>query len=80
MHPYLGGTPTTEAGYYHRFKFDARDHAELMAKCGRFFDIMNSVPGFSTLMLRPYEVRVGGFYREGMDIVYVVENAHAGVR
>lgn len=72
-HPPLGGTPTTDAGFYHRFKFDAVSAGELLAKKGRFFEMMRAVPGFSTLKLRDYEVRVGHYSRVGVDIVYVVE-------
>lgn len=73
-HPYLGGTPTTDPGYYHRFKFEATTKAERLAKIRRFYEIMNAVPGFSTLQLEPYEVRLGNYYRAGIDIVYAVEN------
>lgn len=72
-HPMLGGRPTTEAGFYHRFKFEAPDTAGLHAKERRFFEFMGTVPGFSTLALRPYEVRLGRFYRTGLEVVYVVE-------
>lgn len=74
-HPTLGGIPTTDAGFYHRFKFEAAETAGLHAKEKRFFELMAAVPGFSTLKLRPYEVRVGKLYRTGLDIVYVVERA-----
>lgn len=80
MHAHLGGTPTTDAGFYHRFKFEAPDGASLRAKTQRFYSLMAEVPGFSTLSLRPYEVRYGNYYRNGLDIVYVVESACLGVR
>ncbi|MET3172923.1 UNVERIFIED_ORG: hypothetical protein ABIB52_000751 [Arthrobacter sp. UYCu721] len=80
IHALLGGMPTTEAGFYHRFKFEAPDAAQLAAKTKRFFGLMGQVPGFSTLSLRPYEVRFGNYYRTGLDIVYVVERACVGVR
>ena len=71
--PTLGGTPTTDAGFYHRFKFDAVDADQLMTKKRRFFDRMGNVPGFGTLDVRDYDVRYGNFYRVGVDIIYVVE-------
>lgn len=71
--PALGGTPTTDAGFYHRFKFDALDTQQLMAKKARFFDQMRQVTGFTTLDVRDFEVRCGNFYRVGVDIIYVVE-------
>ncbi|MCB5280571.1 hypothetical protein [Arthrobacter sp. ES1] len=77
-HPPVGGTPTTETGYYHRFKFEAPTKAERLDKARRFYALMESVPGFSTLRLRPYEVRLGNYYRAGLDIVYAVESP--GVR
>lgn len=72
-HPNLGGIPTKEAGFYHRFKFDALDADEMLAKKARFFDQMRAIPGYSTLDVRDYEVRFGKFYRVGVDIIYVVE-------
>lgn len=68
-----GGTPTTEAGFYHRFKFESPNQYELDAKTRRFFDMMNQVAGYSTLSLRPYEVRIGALYRTGLEVIYVVE-------
>lgn len=73
-HPHHGGTPTTEPGYYHRFSFQAPTKAEREDKLARFYRIMNAVPGFSTLQLEPFEVRLGNYYRAGIDIVYAVEN------
>lgn len=77
-HPPVGGTPTTEPGYYHRFKFEAPTKAERLDKARRFYELMATVPGFSTLRLHPYEVQLGNYYRAGLDIVYAVENP--GVR
>ena len=77
---HVGGQPTTEAGFYHRFKFEAYDAAGLLRKTRRFFDLMSEVPGFSTLSLRPYEVHFGAYYRAGLEIVYVVETPCVGVR
>lgn len=79
-HPGLGGMPSTDAGYCHRFVYEAVNQKELDAKNARFFRIMGDVPGFSTLKLRPFEVRVGNYYRTGMDIVYTVETPFTGVR
>lgn len=70
----IGGTPTTDPGYYHRFRFAAPTEAERLAKAERFFAIMGDVPGFSTLILKPYEVPLAPRLRYGYDIVYVVEN------
>lgn len=70
----IGGTPTTDPGYYHRFMFAAATEAERLDKAQRFFALMEAVPGYSTLILKPYEVPLGGRYRYGYDIVYVVEN------
>lgn len=72
--PYPGGMPSTDTGYYHRFVFNAVTEAERLQKSRRFFALMDDVPGFSTLRLKPYEVRVGNFLRFGLDIVYVVED------
>jgi hypothetical protein len=80
VRPPVGGTPTVDPEFYHRFKFEARTEAELRTKTARFFALMGEVQGFSTLLLRPYEVRVGAFFRTGLDVVYVVERATAGVR
>jgi len=71
--PGIGGTPTTEPGYYHRFRFEGKTKAERLAKIRKFFSRMNDVPGYSTLQLKPYEIEVGSHYRAGMDIVYVIE-------
>lgn len=71
--PGIGGTPTTEPGYYHRFRFEGATKAERLAKIRKFFARMNEVRGYSTLRLKPYEVEVGKHYRAGMDIVYVIE-------
>jgi hypothetical protein len=71
---FLGGTPTTDPGYYHRFKFESTTKAETLDKAQRFFALMESVPGYSTLILKPYEVRLGNYSRYGYDIVYAVEN------
>jgi hypothetical protein len=76
--PPLGGMPTTEPGYYHRFKFEAPTKAARWDKIRRFYALMGTVPGFSSLRLRPYEVRIGNYYRAGLDIVYVIESP--GVR
>lgn len=76
---YPGGTPTTDAGYYHRFKFEATTREHLAHKERNFFNLMNSIPGFSTLSLRPYEVKINT-YRTGLDIVYVIETPFTGVR
>jgi hypothetical protein len=73
-HPQVGGTPTTEPGYYHRFKFEAHTKTERLEKIRRFYALMATVPGFSTLRLNPYEVHLGNYYRAGIDIVYAVEN------
>lgn len=70
----IGGTPTTDPGYYHRFMFAAATEAERLAKAERFFAIMENVPGYSTLILEPYEVPLAPRLRYGYDIVYVVEN------
>lgn len=70
----IGGTPTTDAGYYHRFMFAAATEAERFDKARRFFALMETVPLYSTLSLRAYEVPLGGRYRFGYDIVYAVEN------
>lgn len=77
-HPPVGGTPTTDTGYYHQFKFEATTKAERLDKARRFFELMATVAGFSTLRLDPYEVRHGNYYRAGLDIVYAVESP--GVR
>jgi hypothetical protein len=71
--PGIGGKPTTDPGYYHRFRFAAPTEAERLAKAERFFAFMETVPGYSTLSLTPYEVSVVGL-RYGYDIVYAVEN------
>lgn len=76
----LGGMPTTDAGYCHRFKYESPTQREQDAKNARFFRMMGDVPGFSTLKLRPYEVRVGALYRTGLDIIYTVETPFTGVR
>lgn len=76
----VGGQPTMDAGSYHRFKFEARTAAELTNKSRRFFELMGEVPGYSTLSLRPYEVRFGGYCCMGLEIVYVIETSCAGVR
>jgi hypothetical protein len=73
-HPPVGGTPTTEPGYYHRFKFEANTKDERLDKTRRFYALMETVTGFSTLRLHPYEVRIGNYYRAGLDIVYAVES------
>lgn len=78
--PGIGGKPTTDAGHCHRFIYDAVSQSELDAKNARFFRMMGDIPGFSTLKLRPYEVRVGNLYRTGMDIIYTVETPFTGVR
>ncbi|MET0887164.1 MAG: hypothetical protein ABWX92_12005 [Mycetocola sp.] len=70
-----GGIPSTEAGFYWRFKFEGRTQAELDEKRRRFFDSMGRIPGYSTLVLRPYTVSMGGFFRTGLDIIYVIEAA-----
>ena len=70
-----GGRPTVDPGYYHRFKMSSPNAQELLAKKRRFFEMMAKVPGYTTLRLRPYEVRMGNFYRTGLDIVYVVQAA-----
>ncbi|MEO3931358.1 hypothetical protein WMO79_00900 [Micrococcaceae bacterium Sec7.4] len=76
-HPPIGGNPTTETGYYHRFKFEATTKAERLDKTARFFALMETVAGYSTLSLHPYEVRHGNFFRAGLDIVYAVESPGA---
>ena len=80
IHPFPGGKPTTEAGFYHRFKFESKDERHQMTKTKRFFELMGHVPGFSTLSLRPYEVRYGNFFRTGLEVIYVVESPCDGVR
>lgn len=70
----LGGTPTTDPGWYHRFKFESSTKAETLDKARRFFALMDAVPLYSTLILKPYEVHIGGLHRWGYDIVYAVEN------
>lgn len=72
--PPVGGVPTTEVGYYHRFKFEATTKAERLDKARRFYALMGTVAGFSTLRLHPYEVSLGNYYRAGLDIVYAVES------
>lgn len=72
--PGIGGKPTTDPGYYHRFRFAAPTKGELMEKARRFFAYMETVPGYSTLTLKPYEVSMVPRLRYGYDIVYVVEN------
>lgn len=71
--PPLGGQPSTDAGFYHRFRFDAASPGELLDKQRRFFDIMGDVPGFTSLQLLNHDVHLGNYRRLGMDIVYVVE-------
>ena len=73
-HVGIGGNPTTDPGYYHRFIFAAPTEAERLAKARRFFEFMGTVPGFSTLILETYEVPLAPRIRYGYDIVYVVEN------
>jgi len=70
-----GGRPSIEAGFYHRFKFEGRTEAELEAKADRFAGEMASVPGYSTLVLRPYIVRMDSYVRYGIDVLYAVEDA-----
>lgn len=71
--PPFGGMPSTDAGFYHRFRFDAGSPAELLAKKRRFFEMMGSVQGFSTLKLQDHEFRHGNYHRISFDVVYVVE-------
>jgi hypothetical protein len=71
-----GGIPSIEAGFYHRFKFEGRTQKELDAKSRRFFENMRAVPGYSTLVLRPYTVEMGSYVRHGLDVVYAVELTH----
>lgn len=75
----MGGTPTTDTGYCHRFRFCSMSRAEQDAKIARFFNIMGNVPGFSTLQLKPYESN-SGVYRHGLDITYTVETPDTEVR
>lgn len=70
-----GGTPTLEAGFYHRFKFEGLTERERDAKTRRFFAEMSSVPGYMTLVQRPYTVRMDSYVRYGLDVMYVVESA-----
>ena len=70
-----GGHPTTEAGFYHRFKFEGRTEQERQAKADRFFASMLTVPGYSTLVPRSYTVTMDGYVRHGLDVLYVVETA-----
>lgn len=70
-----GGTPTLEAGFYHRFKFEGHTEKERDTKSRRFFTEMSSVPGYMTLVQRPYTVRMDSFVRYGLDVMYVVESA-----
>jgi hypothetical protein len=68
-----GGRPTTEAGFYHRFKFEGRTKAELADKTKRFFAEMIALPGYMTLTSREYEVRLDSYLRFGLDVLYAVE-------
>lgn len=68
-----GGHPTTEAGFYHRFKFEGRTKDDFQEKRERFVRLMRGVPGFLALIERPYTVQMGSFVRHGIDVVYVVE-------
>lgn len=72
--PGIGGKPTTDPGYYHRFRFAAATEAERIEKARRFFAFMETVPGYSTLTLESYEVPLVPRLRYGYDVVYVVEN------
>lgn len=76
----LGGRPTFQAGHYHRFKFQAMTKRGALEKARRFFDLMTRIPGYSTLTLRPYEVRVGALRRYGYEILYVIETPSNGPR
>lgn len=68
-----GGIPSTEAGFYHRFKFEGKTQAELQAKAERFSAEMRSVPGYSKLVARPYTVKMDSYVRHGLDVLYAVE-------
>ena len=69
----VGGHPTTEAGFYHRFKFEGRTEDEFQDKLDRFVHLMSAVPGFMALVERRYPVQMGSFVRHGIDVIYVVE-------
>lgn len=76
----IGGRPTFEPGHYHRFKFQAMTKKGALDKARRFFELMTSVPGYSTLTLRPYQVRIGVMNRYGYEILYVIETPRTGPR
>jgi hypothetical protein len=68
-----GGIPSTESGFYHRFKFEGRSKAEYESKARRFFDQMGEIPGYSSLTLREYQVKMDNYVRYGLDVLYVIE-------
>jgi hypothetical protein len=70
-----GGKPSLDAGFYHRFKFEGRTEAELESKRQRFFAEMQSLPGYMSLVVRPYTVCMDSFVRYGVDVLYAIEAA-----
>lgn len=75
-----GGTPTTDAGYYHRFMFDGATPAELAAKRERFFAEIGSVAGSMILSVTEYTSEIGRHVRHGVDVVYAVESAQGAAQ
>lgn len=78
--PTPGGVPTTDAGFYHRFKFEGRTKVEFDQKIERFVAEMTAVPGFTILTAREYDVKLDHYVRHGVDVLYVIEAAAAAPR
>lgn len=68
-----GGHPSKDAGWYHRFKFEAATEAEREAKLRRYVREMHAVPNCMILTLEKYKVTIGSFVRYGVDSLYAIE-------
>lgn len=68
-----GLTPTQEEGFFHRVRLEAADEKGLNTLMDEFTRTVGSLPGYSTVTSRLYDVDFGGWSRKGIDAVYAIE-------
>lgn len=67
--------PTVDAGFYHRHKIrEGATMGQARRNLAEFNAALSGVPGYVLLDAREYTVRMGGYRRIGVEILYAIED------
>lgn len=65
---------TLDVGFWHRHKLPEHSDVKVVEKSlQRFMAIGRRTPGFRVVDAKEYRVRIGGYHRVGLELLYVVE-------